>query len=98
MDPTTFLDMFLTDSGQNRTGWSCPRYDALMAAAAYERDDARRFELLRDAEQVLTVDELPVIPVFFRRGNALCSPRIEGYHDNVRDLVLMHRLRVRTER
>ena len=43
MDPATFLNMFTTDSDQNRTGWSSPRYDRLIAAAAAERDDARRF-------------------------------------------------------
>jgi oligopeptide transport system substrate-binding protein len=29
LDPTTFLDMFITGGGNNRTGWSNPRYDAI---------------------------------------------------------------------
>ncbi|MBW2268452.1 MAG: peptide ABC transporter substrate-binding protein [Deltaproteobacteria bacterium] len=33
MDPNTFLDMFVTDGGNNRTGWSDPAFDALIAAA-----------------------------------------------------------------
>lgn len=33
MDPNTFLDMFLTGGGNNRTGWSSEAFDALIAAA-----------------------------------------------------------------
>lgn len=33
-DPNTFLELWLTDGGNNRTGWSDPNYDALLRAAA----------------------------------------------------------------
>ena len=94
MDPATFLNMFTTDSDQNRTGWSSPRYDRLIAAAAAERDDARRFASLSSAESVLCDDELPILPIFFRRGNYLLNPRFEGLNDNVRDLLPIHLARV----
>jgi hypothetical protein len=29
-DPNTFLDLFRSDNGNNRTGWKNARYDALM--------------------------------------------------------------------
>jgi oligopeptide transport system substrate-binding protein len=29
-DPNNFLDLFLTDGGNNRTGWSNKAYDALI--------------------------------------------------------------------
>lgn len=95
MDPSTFLDLFTTASGQNRTGWSNAAYDALLAAAAAEPDDARRFELFRQAEQILCEVELPIIPIFFRRGNYLLNPRFGGLHDNVRDLLQVHRVFMR---
>ena len=31
-DPNTFLDLFRSDNGNNRTGWKNARYDALMDA------------------------------------------------------------------
>jgi oligopeptide transport system substrate-binding protein len=34
VDPNTFLDMFVTNGGNNQTGWSSPLYDRLIAAAA----------------------------------------------------------------
>jgi oligopeptide transport system substrate-binding protein len=33
-DPNTFLDMWITNGGNNQTGWSSPVYDRLIAAAA----------------------------------------------------------------
>jgi oligopeptide transport system substrate-binding protein len=93
LDPGTFLEMFTTDSGQNRTGWSSATYDALIGAASAERDDAQRFALFAQAEQVLCAQELPIIPIFFRRGDYLLRPRFTGLHDNVRDLLPIHRVR-----
>jgi ABC-type oligopeptide transport system substrate-binding subunit len=93
LDPSTFVDMFITGSGQNRTGWSNAGYDCLIATAAAEPHDARRFALLADGERILCVDELPIIPIFFRRGNYLLSPRVTGLNDNVRDVLQIHRAR-----
>ena len=85
-DPTTFLDCFLSDSGNNRTGWKSPRYDALMAAAAAEPDVARRFDLLRQAETLLVRDDVPVLPVFNYVGMfAYDSSKWEGIHENLTD-------------
>ncbi len=33
VDPNTFLDMCVTDGGNNRTGWGNPKYDELIRAA-----------------------------------------------------------------
>ena len=49
VDPNTFLDMFVTDGGNNETGWSNSRYDGLIAAAACETDPVRRMGILRRA-------------------------------------------------
>ncbi len=93
LDPTTFLHLFTSDSGQNRTGWSNRRYDQLLDEAAAEPDAARRFELLARAESILVEEELPILPVFHRRGNYLLSPRFTGLKANVRDLLPIHRVR-----
>lgn len=95
MDPSTFLDMFLSDSGNNRTGWSNARYDELIRSAMEESDNARRFTVLADAECLLCREESPIIPIYFKRGNFLLNPRFVGVNDNIRDLVLIHRVRRR---
>lgn len=93
MDPTTFLDMFHSASGQNRTGWSNAAYDGLLAAAAHETDDARRYALLAEAERILCEQELPIVPLYFKRGNFLLNPQVQGLRDNIRDFLPVHRAR-----
>lgn len=85
-DPNTFLDLFLSGSGNNRTGWSCPRYDRMIGEAASESDPARRFEIMRRAEEFLIREEAPLAPVFFYVGIQLYDDnRIGGIEANVLD-------------
>lgn len=85
-DPNTFLDLFMTGSGNNRTGWSNAKYDELLRAAMAESDVERRAGLLGDAETLLVRDEAPVIPLWFEVGFHLYDPRrIQGIHGNPMD-------------
>lgn len=85
-DPNTFLDMFVTGGGNNRTGWSDPAYDKLIAKAGAETDRAKRFDLLRAAEQILVNEQMPVCPVFFYVGIQLYDgDRLGGIEGNVLD-------------
>jgi oligopeptide transport system substrate-binding protein len=67
-DPNTFLDMFVTGGGNNRTGYASPRYDQLIAAAAREVDQNKRFAIFRDAERMLISEDAPICPIFFYVG------------------------------
>lgn len=91
LDPATFLDMFTSDNGQNRTGWRSADYDRLIATAALEADPARRFAMLARAEQVLIADELPIIPIYFRRGAILLRDSFIGLVDNPLEILPIHR-------
>lgn len=85
-DPNTFLDMFVTGGGNNRTGWSDPEYDRLIAAAAAELDPAGRYEILRQAEKILVCDQMPVCPLYFYVGIQLYdAERLGGIEGNVLD-------------
>lgn len=86
MDPNTFLDMFVTGGGNNRTGWSNRRYDDLIAEAARTVDAARRLELLRTAESILVVNELPILPLYYYSSLSLRRPCVKGFYPNPRDL------------
>lgn len=95
LDPSTFLDLFVSDSAQNRTGWANAAYDAIVRAAASEVDEAQRLGEYAKAESILCVDELPIIPLFHRTGQILLSPRIDGLFDNLRDILPLYRARIR---
>ncbi len=85
-DANTFLDMFMSDSGNNRTGWKNARYDALIRDANRQTDHQRRAEMLREAERLLIVEEAPVVPLYFYSGFNYFDPvRIHGLHQNLLD-------------
>ena len=86
-DPDTFLNMFMSDNGNNRTGWSNARYDELIRAADRENDLASRERLFQEAETILTRDENPIIPLYFYVGfNYFDDHRIKGIYQNILDL------------
>ncbi|MBI2969684.1 MAG: peptide ABC transporter substrate-binding protein, partial [Gammaproteobacteria bacterium] len=84
LDPTTFLDLFITGGGNNRTGWSNPRYDRLLAEAARTVDEEQRHALLRQAERIL-MDEMPVVPIYTYTRVRLISPDLRGWQENILD-------------
>jgi oligopeptide transport system substrate-binding protein len=85
-DPNTFLDMFLTDGGNNHTGWSNPRYDALIAAAAREVDKDKRFAIFQQAETLLVSGDMPICPLYYYVGIQFYDPdRLGGVEPNLLD-------------
>ena len=85
-DANTFLDMFGSDSGNNRTGWANSRYDALIREANQQSDLSHRADLFRQAETILVVEEAPIVPVYFYAGFMYFNDRkIKGIYPNLLD-------------
>jgi len=82
-DPNTFLDCFVTDRGNNRTGWSNERFDQLIAQEApQEVDPAKRFALMKEAERIMVEEELPILPIYNFVGIALYREGLGGFYPN----------------
>ena len=85
-DPNTFLGCFVTGDGNNRTGWSNPQYDALIADAAREPDPQRRFEFFRQAEHLLVSQQAPICPLYYYVGIQFYDgKRLGGIQANLLD-------------
>jgi len=84
LDPTNFLDLFVTGGGNNRTGWSNPRYDELINQAAMTGEQEARYEILQAAEAIL-LEETPVAPVYTYTRVRLIDPSVKGWEDNILD-------------
>ena len=82
VDPNTFLDMWVTDGGNNDTGWSNPEYDRLIREAGRTGDNAKRFEFFRQAEAIL-LDECPIIPIYFYTHPFLISKSVKGWYPTI---------------
>lgn len=76
-DPINFLDIFQTGNPNNRTGWSNAQYDKLIQDAYNEPDNAKRFKLLHEAENIL-LDEAPIMPLYFYNSAYMQSDKLEG--------------------
>lgn len=85
LDPTTFLGIGISADGNNRTGWSDPRYDGLLRQAALQPDPAKRMRLLRDAEALL-LDQGPFIPIYHYSITDLVKPYVHGIYPTVLDV------------
>jgi len=83
-DPNTFIDLFLTDGENNKTGWGSAEYDRIVAEANATADPAERFAKLSEAEAIL-MDELPALPLYYYVTQSVYSPRLGGYFPNVKD-------------
>jgi oligopeptide transport system substrate-binding protein len=83
-DPNTFMDMWVTDGGNNHTGWSNKAYDDLIAKAAVTVDREERYEYFQQAEKML-VDEVPIIPVYTYTRDYLIRPEVKGWYPNILD-------------
>jgi oligopeptide transport system substrate-binding protein len=77
-DPNTYLDLFLTDGGNNLTGWSHPDYDALIARAATPQPDTPRLAVLQQAETLL-LTEAPIAPIVFGARVHLLHPDVKNW-------------------
>ncbi|HYC99619.1 MAG TPA: hypothetical protein VEB22_00200, partial [Phycisphaerales bacterium] len=62
-DPLTFLETSRSGDGNNDRAYSNPAYDRLLEQAGQEPDTAKRFEILRQAEELL-LEESPLVPVY----------------------------------
>lgn len=85
-DANTFLDLFTSTSGNNRTGWSNDRYDSLIKEANLQTDLQKRAGIFRQAETILIADEAPVVPLYFYAGfNYYNDAKIKGIWQNILD-------------
>jgi ABC-type oligopeptide transport system substrate-binding subunit len=85
LDPNTFLEPLRSGDGNNRAGWSDPRFDALLRDAAHELDPARRMALLREAES-RALDAAVFLPIYHYRTHELVKPYVRGIFHTALDV------------
>jgi oligopeptide transport system substrate-binding protein len=77
-DPSTFLNQFISGSGNNMTGWASASYDRLNDSADRESDAGRRRALLQRAEALL-LDQAPIAPLYHGSRTFLIRPEVKGW-------------------
>ena len=78
-DPMTDLDLWTTTNGNNHTGYSSKKYDALIELAKVETDMVEREQIFVKCEKLIAED-MPIIPTYWRHEDYVVSEKMaEGY-------------------
>jgi oligopeptide transport system substrate-binding protein len=85
-DAYTFLQYLKSDFGINLPRYKSADYDSLLARAAAEVDEAKRRDLLQQAE-ALALRDHALMPVYFYVNKHLVKPEVQGWYDNVMNVV-----------
>ena len=80
-DPINFLECFLTDGGNNRTGFASAEFDSYVRRAYAESHQQTRLQYLQKAEEIL-LEEAPIAPIYFYTRKFLMDPAVQGYVPN----------------
>jgi oligopeptide transport system substrate-binding protein len=90
LDPNTFLDMWTTNNGNNRTGFADPAYDDLIERASRTLDRAERMRLLNQAESWVLNKEMIILPIYYYVVmNLYDSQDFEGLTPNLQNQIVL---------
>ena len=81
-DPNSYLELFMSSSAYNYSGFQNDEYDALMTATQTEIDAAKRMNMMHQAEQIL-IDEGAFLPQAEREIHYLLN-------ENVKDVTFFY--------
>jgi oligopeptide transport system substrate-binding protein len=98
VDANNFLDLFITDGGNNNTGYANDIYDDIilnLAPKAKTRDE--RYALFYKAESMM-MDEMPIIPIYTYTSKHLIHPSVEGIYPNLMDSLNLKYVTLHPER
>lgn len=78
LDPMTFMDLWVTNGGNNKMGYSNPDYDKLIESAKTELDDLdKRWENLQEAERILLEEDAALAPIYQRGRSVVQQPYVK---------------------
>ncbi|MHB1392018.1 MAG: peptide ABC transporter substrate-binding protein [Clostridia bacterium] len=82
-DPMTYLDIWVTGGGFNRSDYSNPKYDALIKEAKAATDEKVRHQKMFEAEKI-ALEDMIVVPTHWGANAGVQSDRLVNF---VRSLV-----------
>jgi oligopeptide transport system substrate-binding protein len=85
VDPNTFIDMWVTNGGNNKTGWSNAGFDELvLRKIPAMKTHEERLAGFHKAETIL-MQEMPILPIYTYATKHLVSPSVKGMPTNIMD-------------
>ncbi|MCA9213557.1 MAG: peptide ABC transporter substrate-binding protein [Planctomycetales bacterium] len=83
-DPFTYLELFMTECGNNHSNWGSPKYDAMINEANRTLDRQKRLDIMQEAE-LLALEQQPLIPIYVYTRSTVIKPYLRGFWGNYQD-------------
>ena len=85
VDANNFLDLYITDGGNNSTGFADPRYDEMILKLAPQaKTQEERYRIFYEAETLL-MEQMPILPIFTYTSKKLMHPSVQDMPSNLMD-------------
>ena len=84
VDPSWFLNIYRSESSANGTGWTDPKYDAMLVEAGGTTDNAERLRKLSECERYL-LRAMPIVPLYADVWVYMRKPFVRGLGANPLD-------------
>lgn len=78
LDPYQILNKYISDAGNNFFNYNNPEFDATLASAVTEVDDAKRVELYKKAQTILAEDAAAIY-IMDPNSNVALNKKLAGY-------------------
>lgn len=78
LDPFTFLDMWVTDGGNNNSRFSNADYDRLLTEVRMVDDEVQRMEMMHQLEDIF-MEEMPICPIYYYTLPMMIKDYVKGY-------------------
>jgi ABC-type transport system substrate-binding protein len=94
-DAENYLSVFYSKNPAppNYTRYKSAAFDALFEQALREENDSMRYELYRQADQVMIADA-PVVPLWYDKAIHLVQTNVKGFHANALNLLELRKARI----
>jgi len=89
-DAESYLAMFYSKypAPPNYTRFANDEFDALYEKALGENDNAKRYELYQQMDQII-MDNAPVVPLYYDEVVRLTKPYVKGLEGNAINLLIL---------
>jgi oligopeptide transport system substrate-binding protein len=95
-DDFNFLSIFQCGSGNNNTNWCNKDYDNLLKQATAEQDQAKRYDLYKQAEAMLTSKggDMPIAPIYWYTFAYQVAQNVHGWNTNPMDEIDLRKVSI----
>lgn len=85
LDPMTYLDLFVTNGGNNKASYSNKKYDQLIndSKVKFANDLEKRWAALLEAEKILIQEDAAIAPIYQRGHLTLTKPYVKNFEEHL---------------